>query len=76
MKLLTGKVISTKTKNTALIVVDSFVRHKVYGKILKKSKKYQADTNNLEVKEGDLVTLISSRPISKDKNWKIETIIK
>lgn len=74
MKSLTGKVVSAKMKNTVLVSVESFTRHKVYGKILKKSKKYQADTNNLEVKEGDTVTLQSSRPISKDKHWKVKHV--
>lgn len=72
MKSLTGKVVSTKMKNTVLVSVESFTRHKVYGKILKKSKKYQADTNNLEVKEGDTVTLQSSKPLSKNKHWKVK----
>lgn len=76
MKLLTGKVISAKMKNTVLVKVDRFTRHKVYGKILKKSKKYKADTNNLEVKEGNTVTLKSSKPISKDKHWIVEKILK
>ncbi len=74
MKSLIGKVISAKMKNTVLVSVDRFIRHKVYGKIIKKSKKYKADTNNLEVKEGDAVTLKSSRPISKDKHWIIEKV--
>lgn len=75
MKLLTGKVVSAKMKNTVLVSVDRFIRHKVYGKILKKSKKYKADTSGLEVKEGDSVTIKSSKPISKDKHWIIEKII-
>lgn len=75
MKSLTGKVVSAKMKNTVLVSVERFTRHKVYGKILKKSKKYKADTNNLEVKEGDSVILKSSKPISKDKHWVIEKII-
>jgi len=74
MKSLTGKVVSAKMKNTVLVSVDRFTRHKIYGKILKKSKKYKADTNNLEVKEGDTVTLKSSRPISKEKHWKVEHV--
>lgn len=72
MKSLTGKVVSAKMKNTVLVSVDRFIRHKVYGKILKKSKKYKADTSGLEVKEGDSVTIKSSKPISKDKHWIIE----
>lgn len=75
MKLLTGKVISKKMKNTVMVSIDSFARHKVYGKIIKKSKKYKADTNNKEIKEGSTVIIKSSKPLSKDKHWIVEKVI-
>jgi small subunit ribosomal protein S17 len=75
MKNLTGKVISAKTKNTVTVETDIFARHKIYGKIVKKTKNYKADTNSLEIKEGNRVIIKSSKPLSKDKHWIIEKLI-
>jgi len=75
MKQLKGKVISAKMKNTVVVETESFTPHKIYGKIIKTTKNFKADTNGLEIKEGDKVTIKSSKPISKDKSWIVEKVI-
>ncbi len=70
MKIFTGKIISTKMKNTATVLVDSTFMHKLYGKRFIRSKKYHVhDEYGLHV--GDTVNFVASRPYSKVKKWKI-----
>lgn len=70
MKILTGKVISTKMKDTATVAVGRIVIHPLYKKRYKRVKKYQVHTEK-EVKVGDLVKFVACKPISKTKKWKI-----
>lgn len=70
MKIITGKVISTKMKNTATVSVDSVFMHKLYGKRFKRSKKYHVhDVFGSNV--GDVVSFVASKPYSRIKKWKI-----
>lgn len=75
MKILTGTVISIKMQKTAVVKVDAFWRHPIYGKRVKKTKKYLAH-DELGVKEGEKVKIGETRPISKRKKWKILGVIK
>ncbi len=75
MKILIGKVVSTKTEKTAVVAVETKKAHPIYKKRVKQTKKYQAH-DELKVKEGDWVKLAEVRPISKMKKWKIIEIIK
>src|SRR3989344_44473 len=70
MKIITGKVISTKMKNTATVMVDSVFMHKLYGKRFKRSKKYHVH-DEFGVQVGDVVNFVASKPFSKIKKWKI-----
>lgn len=70
-KVLTGTVVSTKMQNTVVIAIERKVAHKLYGKLIKVTKKIKADTNNMEVKEGDVVVIEQTRPLSRDKNFKV-----
>ena len=76
MKVVIGKVISSKMEKTAVISVTRVVAHPLYKKRLRKSKNFKADTNNLSVKIGDVVKITQTRPISKDKHYKIVGIEK
>lgn len=67
MKKLEGKVISLKMQNTAVVEVFRTVIHPLYKKRLKRSKKYKVDLNNQKVSLGDVVKIIETKPISKDK---------
>lgn len=67
-KILQGKVVSKKTEKTIIVIVQRTYTHK-YGKIIKSSKKYAAHDPQNQCREGDIVKIIESRPISKTKSW-------
>lgn len=70
MKTFIGRVVSTKMDQTAVVAVETKKMHPLYKKRFKKTKKYHAH-DELGVKEGDLVKIVETRPISKTKKWKI-----
>lgn len=71
---MTGRVISTKLKNTATVLVERVAMHPLYKKTFIRSKKYLVETNQ-DIKEGDIVEFIKCRPISKRKTWKIIKVL-
>lgn len=70
-KTITGNVVSVKMKNTVIVSVERMVAHKRYGKLLRVTKRFKADTNGMEVKEGDTVVMEQTRPMSKTKFFKL-----
>lgn len=70
MKTLSGIVTSTKMRKTAVVKVDHRWRHPLYQKTVKRSKKYLVH-DEVGVKEGDVVTIVETRPLSRRKRWKI-----
>ncbi len=70
-RLLSGTVVSSKSNKTIIVKVTRRVKHKLYKKIISRSKKYHAHDENNEFKVGDIVSIIESRPISKTKSWKV-----
>ncbi len=70
-KVLKGIVVSDKMDKTVVVNVTRFVEHKKYGKRIKKSKKYKAHDENNSKKVGDMVSIEETRPISKDKKFKV-----
>ncbi len=70
-RVLSGKVVSAKNDKTIVVEVTRRVRHKLYKKIIKRTKKYHAHDENNEHKIGDKVTIQECRPISKIKTWAI-----
>lgn len=76
MKTLEGIVISNLMQKTVIVEVSRVSRHKLYKKIIKRSKKYKVDTSNFEAKLGDKVKISETKPISKEKNFKVTEIIK
>ncbi len=70
-KELTGIVTSTKMKDTIVVRVNRFVKHGKYERFVKISKKYKAHDAGNTKKEGETVTIIECRPISKDKHFKV-----
>lgn len=75
MKEKIGIIKSAKMQKTATIAVLYFSTHKKYKKITKKIRKIKADTNGIEVKEGDRVQIREGKPISKTKNWKVIKVL-
>jgi small subunit ribosomal protein S17 len=68
---LTGVVVSDKMDKTVVVSVSRFVKHPKYGKFYKINKKYKAHDENNEWKMGDKVEIAETRPISKDKKFKV-----
>lgn len=74
-KVRTGNVVSDKMDKSIVVSVENFVRHPLYGKAVKQSKKFKVHDENNECKMGDRVKIMETRPISKDKRWRVVEII-
>ena len=72
-RLLSGKVITSKSNKTIVVEVTRRVKHKLYKKIIKKVKKYHAHDETNTYKIGDTVTIQESKPISKMKTWIVQS---
>ena len=75
-KIFEGKIVSLKTDKTAVVEIVRYVPHRLYKKLLKRSKNFKADTGNVEVKLGDKVKIVETKPISKNKNFKVLEVVK
>ncbi len=69
-----GIVVSDKMQKTIVVKVDRQVRHTLYKKYIEKSRRYKAHDEKNEAKIGDRVTLVESRPMSKEKRWVLQAI--
>lgn len=70
-KTLKGVVVSDKMQKTVVVSVSNFIKHPKYGKYYKVSKKYKAHDENNKYKIGDTVEIVETKPISKDKKFKV-----
>ena len=70
-KILKGKVKSTKSDKTIVVEVVRKYRHPFYGKVIRRSKKYHAHDEKNKFKEGENVSIIETKPISKLKRWQV-----
>ena len=75
-KRLVGSVISDKMDKTVVVRVERLVRHPRYGKVLRRAKKYKAHDEGNICRVGDLVRIVESRPLSREKRWAVEEIVK
>ena len=69
-----GTVVSNKMDKTITVLVERRIKHPLYGKYIKRSKKIHAHDEENQCQEGDLGTIEETRPISKTKSWKLSTI--
>ena len=74
-RALTGIVVSDKMNKTVTVLVERKVKHPLYGKIIRLSKKYHAHDENNEYKTGDTVVIEECRPLSRTKAWKVARVI-
>lgn len=74
-KRLTGRVVSDKMDKTVVVQVERLVRHPRYDKVLRRSKKYKAHDEENACRVGDLVCIVESRPLSREKRWKVEDVV-
>jgi small subunit ribosomal protein S17 len=70
-RVMTGTVVSDKTDKTVVVLVERRVKHPLYGKIIKRSKKYHAHDEGNEFREGEMVRIEETKPISKLKTWRV-----
>ncbi|NLH07310.1 MAG: 30S ribosomal protein S17 [Chloroflexi bacterium] len=73
---LTGRVVSNKMDKTAVVRVEYTSRHPLYGKVIRTAKRYMAHDENNECQIGDEVVIVESRPISKNKRWVVQEILR
>ncbi len=76
VRSLSGRVVSDKMDKTVTVLVERKVKHPLIGKVVVKSNKFHAHDEKNECKEGDLVTIAESRPMSKTKTWVVSKIVK
>ena len=69
-----GTVVSNKMDKTITVLVERRIKHPLYGKYMKRSKKFHAHDPENQCQEGDMVTIEETRPISKSKTWKLSTV--
>lgn len=74
-KTVTGKVISNKMDKTISVLVERTVKHPLYGKYIRRSTKLMAHDETNECGEGDVVVIEASRPLSKNKSWRLQKVI-
>ncbi|NGX28022.1 MAG: 30S ribosomal protein S17 [Candidatus Anoxychlamydiales bacterium] len=74
-KVLEGIVVSDKMTKTVVVKVIRKIRHPKYQKLVEKWKKYYAHDETDKIKEGSKVKIIQSRPLSKLKSWRVETVL-
>lgn len=74
-KVKTGKVVSDKMDKTIVVSVETYKKHKLYGKRLKVTNKFKVHDEKNEAKIGDIVKIAETRPLSKDKHWRLVEIV-
>ncbi|MDB9751609.1 30S ribosomal protein S17 [Gammaproteobacteria bacterium] len=74
-KTVTGTVKSNKMDKTISVLVERRVRHPLYGKFMRRSTKLLAHDETNECNEGDIVVIEASRPLSKNKSWRLQRIV-
>lgn len=75
-KRLVGSVMSDKMDKTVVVQVERLVRHARYGKVLRRVKKYKAHDYGNVCRVGDVVRIVESRPLSREKRWVVEEVLR
>ena len=70
----TGSVISNRMDKTITVLVERRIKHPIYGKYIRRSKRFHADDPENKCREGDLVTIVETQPMSKTKTWALKSI--
>ena len=74
-KVRIGRVVSNKMDKTIVVAVEDFVRHELYNKPVKRTKTFKAHDENNECRIGDRVKIMETRPLSKDKRWRVVEVV-
>lgn len=74
-KIREGVVVSDKMNKTVVVAVESLVRHPIYGRRMRRTKRYKAHDEQNQCRTGDRVRIEETRPLSKDKNWRVVAVL-
>ena len=74
-RTIEGRVVSNKMQKTVTVLLERQVQHPLYGKIVRRSTKVHAHDEKGECKEGDVVRIVETRPLSKTKNWRVVKVV-
>ncbi len=70
-----GVVVSDKMDKTVVVAVRELVRHPLYKRVIRRTRKFKAHDENNECRPGDTVKIVETRPLSKEKRWRVEKIL-
>ena len=74
-KVRVGKVVSDKMEKTIVVAIEELVQHKLYKKAVKRTVKFKAHDENNDAHIGDRVSIMETRPLSKEKRWRLVSIV-
>jgi small subunit ribosomal protein S17 len=74
-KRLVGRVTSDKMQKTVVVSVENLKRHPLYNKVIRQTTKYKAHNPNDTARQGDLVQIVESQPMSREKRWAVEKVL-
>ena len=74
-KVRQGRVVSSKMEQTVVVAIESIIRHPLYGKTLRRTTKFKAHDPNNDCGVGDTVEIMETRPISREKRWRVSRIV-
>lgn len=74
-KVQIGKVVSDKMDKTVVVAVETYKKHALYNKRIKYTKKFKSHDENNQAKIGDVVRIMETRPLSKDKRWRLVEVV-
>lgn len=74
-KVRVGKVVSNKMDKTIVVAIQELIQHKLYKKSVKRTVKFKAHDENNQAQVGDLVSIMETRPLSKEKRWRLVQIV-
>lgn len=74
-KVRVGKVVSNKMDKTIVVAIEELIQHKLYKKSVKRTVKFKAHDENNEAQVGDKVSIMETRPLSKEKRWRLVQIV-
>lgn len=75
-KSRTGKVVSDKMDKTVVVAVETLVKHPLYGRTIRRTKKFKAHDEENACRIGDKVKITETRPLSKEKRWRVAEVLK
>lgn len=74
-KVRLGRVVSDTMEKTVVVAVETLVRHPLYGKIMRRTSKFKAHDEENSAKQGDVVEIMETRPLSREKRWRVSRIV-